>query len=170
MTADASVMPPVERLLALDTLTLWRVVLAMAAWGATWRRSEGEEGSTVDKPRWILTGERECFRSAWWDDGDTYLATLPNPLLNPADAWELENRELHGIRTAGRTDLPNWDYGVAGWVGWWVARGGYIILGPVHSDRKRAACLAVPHKHASGPLAPLITPLLERIKEEGLDK
>jgi hypothetical protein len=159
-STEVPTMPPVERLLALDTLTLWGVVLTMVAWGATWRRSEGEEGSAVDKPRWILTGEGECFRSAWWDDDETFLGTLPNPLSNHASAWELMMREAQG-----------WIPDGGGWHSFnFPTDDDTHARGPWHKNPNRALCLAVLHKHADGPLSHLITPLLEKIKEEGLDK
>jgi hypothetical protein len=154
---DAHVMPPVERLLALDTLTLWRVVLAMLG-GGSW------EGPCrhLDVPVWNLRHgpfTRTLFTlDASYEDG----TALPDPLSDPAAAWELETRELNGWKYGARSGQHCFT---------WYTRGGIAIgVGPWHADRKHASAFAVLLKHQYGPLRPLITPLLERIKEEGLDK
>jgi hypothetical protein len=154
--SESPTMPPVERLLALDTLTLWRVMLAMLG-SAEWIRDDGTPGSRVDRPRWSLDGGRNGFAASWWDDGAEYTPTLPDPLSDPAAAWELMVREHLDVispRVGSRT---------------WTFYSGSERFGD-HADPRRAVSLAALYKHASGPLEPLITPLLERINKEGLDK
>jgi hypothetical protein len=152
-------MPPVEQLLALDTMILWRVVLAMQVWDATWEPAMKQGGKA-----WVLRNgpyTSVLYVLGWpRDDG----SALPDPLTDPAAAWELETNELRGWETSGLHHRFRYD---ASWRERGVTVEGWQY-GPWHRDRKHAAALAVLHKHQHGQLAPLITPLLERIEKEGL--
>jgi hypothetical protein len=154
-------MPDLSHLLAgarEDCDTYASLVLLMLG-GDVWDRSEGTPGSRSDVPRWTLGPPEDGGGGIYcvWDSGEDWRDALPYPMHDPAAAWELETRELRG-----------WDWypSTGHRFRWHSGDDANYWIGPWHLDRKRAAVLAVLHKHAQGPFSHLIRPLLDRMTEE----
>jgi hypothetical protein len=138
--------PSLERLAQLEPETCACVVLAQVSMGATWDRCDDPQHMDP-RPRWRLAlNGGYCF--IWWDQGDTFTQRLPNPLCDPAAAYELEERELTRWERLGPEGRLAHRFG-------WGAPDACRV-GTAHPSRKHAAVLAVLAKHENGPYAPLV--------------
>lgn len=156
-TTAAAVMPPEDRLLALDDQLLARVVLAMGVWGAWWHPwADG-----------VLELRMPGGMTAVLIGGGappTVARGLPDPFTDPAAAWELMVRERIGMEPAFSSEHTQpWE---ARWTRPTYGNADERAADEAINEPARALVLAALHKYAADPaLAPLIRPLLERMEK-----